>query len=283
VTDEKRPEPPVPAETNVRHCAWFPFDSAFPDSADFLLASGDEVRAHVSLQCRAWDQVPAASLPSDDRLLAALSGAGSKWRRVRERALTGFVLCRDDRFYHLKLAEKALEAWARSDAQRKRAHKRWQGRGTPDADAAAHAPAVPSRGDEKRGDEKRGQDTTGEEMSGARDATEPTGRFAPPSPEEVKKFADSERLVDFDAARFVDHYTANGWCIGKSPMRDWKATVRNWARRDAADERVSSVGGPAKFSDAWIDAEYRAGRLQVTQGESYAQVRARLGGRGARQ
>lgn len=36
-----------------------------------------------------------------------------------------------------------------------------------------------------------------------------------------------------DAQRFVDYYTANGWKVGgKAPMRDWKATVRNWHNND---------------------------------------------------
>ena len=34
-----------------------------------------------------------------------------------------------------------------------------------------------------------------------------------------------------DAERFVDYYTANGWMVGRSRMRDWQAAARNWARR----------------------------------------------------
>lgn len=33
--------------------------------------------------------------------------------------------------------------------------------------------------------------------------------------------------------RFIDYYTSNGWMVGgKSPMKDWKAAVRNWLRND---------------------------------------------------
>ena len=35
-----------------------------------------------------------------------------------------------------------------------------------------------------------------------------------------------------DAQRFVDHYTANGWKVGKNSMKDWKAAVRTWERQE---------------------------------------------------
>ena len=35
-----------------------------------------------------------------------------------------------------------------------------------------------------------------------------------------------------DAERFVDYYSSVGWKVGKNPMKDWKAAVRAWSRRD---------------------------------------------------
>lgn len=57
----------------------------------------------------------------------------------------------------------------------------------------------------------------------------PRTRFAIPSVEDVKAYC-SERGNDVDPQRFVDYYTANGWKVGKNPMKDWKATVRTWER-----------------------------------------------------
>jgi len=57
-------------------------------------------------------------------------------------------------------------------------------------------------------------------------------RFTPPTVEEVMDYSDSMGYGGFDAHRFVDYYVANGWQVGRSPMRDWKASVRNWRRRD---------------------------------------------------
>lgn len=54
-------------------------------------------------------------------------------------------------------------------------------------------------------------------------------KFCPPSLDEVKAFV-SEHNLAVDPQRFVDHYTANGWRVGRNPMKDWRAAVRNWSR-----------------------------------------------------
>ena len=37
-----------------------------------------------------------------------------------------------------------------------------------------------------------------------------------------------ESKVILEAQKFFDYYTSNGWKVGKNPMKDWHATVRNW-------------------------------------------------------
>ncbi len=56
-------------------------------------------------------------------------------------------------------------------------------------------------------------------------------RFSPPTVEEVSVYC-LERRNGVDPQRFVDFYSAKGWKIGKNGMRDWKAAVRTWERRD---------------------------------------------------
>lgn len=67
-------------------------------------------------------------------------------------------------------------------------------------------------------------------------------RFRPPTVEEVEAYC-LERNNKVDAERFVDYYTANGWKVGKNPMKDWKAAVRNWERKDPPDNVVSMTKG----------------------------------------
>lgn len=67
-------------------------------------------------------------------------------------------------------------------------------------------------------------------------------RFIKPSLEEVKTYC-QERQNNVDAERFVDYYEANGWKVGKNPMKDWKAAVRTWERNryDRSETDKSSV------------------------------------------
>jgi hypothetical protein len=113
--------PLVPAEVDLRDFGFMPLDVLrLRDSDLAALAGGDAFKAAVLLWCVAWHQVPAASLPKDDRLLARHSGAGASWRKVKEEALRGFVECSDGRLYHTTIAEKAREAWAAKATQRAR-------------------------------------------------------------------------------------------------------------------------------------------------------------------
>lgn len=56
-------------------------------------------------------------------------------------------------------------------------------------------------------------------------------QFQKPTLEEVQAYI-TENLYTVDAQRFMDYYESNGWQIGKNHMKDWKATVRNWERRN---------------------------------------------------
>ena len=50
-------------------------------------------------------------------------------------------------------------------------------------------------------------------------------RFSPPTLDEVKAYC-QERNKGVDPERWYNHYTANGWMVGRNKMKDWKAAVR---------------------------------------------------------
>lgn len=56
--------------------------------------------------------------------------------------------------------------------------------------------------------------------------------FTPPSAGDVAAYC-REKGYAVDAGRFVDYYTSVGWKRGRTPVRDWRATVRTWARKDS--------------------------------------------------
>jgi len=116
--------PLTPADCDLRDFAYMPVDaSRLLDSDFYALSTAEEFKAALTLWFKCWSQVPAASLPNDDRVLAHLSGAGAKWKKVKDMALRGFVLCSDGRLYHTVVAEKANDAWAKRQSFRERSKK----------------------------------------------------------------------------------------------------------------------------------------------------------------
>lgn len=69
-----------------------------------------------------------------------------------------------------------------------------------------------------------------------------TSRFQPPTLYDVKAYC-MERGNNVDAERFVNYYTANGWKVGKNPMKDWKAAVRTWERSNKGNTPKEQGGG----------------------------------------
>ena len=59
-------------------------------------------------------------------------------------------------------------------------------------------------------------------------------RFSPPTVEQVRAYFRERGVPPADAKteadKFVDRYEANGWIVGKTKMKDWKAAARNWLR-----------------------------------------------------
>jgi Protein of unknown function (DUF1376) len=113
------PGPLVSSEVDLRDFGFMPLDVLrLRDSDLATLATGDEFKAAVLLWCVAWHQIPAGSLPNDERWLARHSGAGPGWKKVRQEALRGFVLCSDGRLYHGVVCAKARESWGKKQDQR---------------------------------------------------------------------------------------------------------------------------------------------------------------------
>ncbi|MBN9525768.1 MAG: hypothetical protein J0H82_06185 [Alphaproteobacteria bacterium] len=134
-------EPLVPPEVDLRGLLYMPlYGDLLIKSRGWILASGDGAKAMIQLWCHAFThEVPAASLPNDDRLLASYAGYGAgpdgrkAWSRVKGEALWKWQLATDGRLYHPILAGIALRSWSgrtaasalpkSSDASRQARHR----------------------------------------------------------------------------------------------------------------------------------------------------------------
>lgn len=77
-------------------------------------------------------------------------------------------------------------------------------------------------------------------------------KFQKPTIEQIKAYC-QEANKNIDAEAFFDFYEAKGWVVGRAPMKDWKAAVRNWAKNESQflrrkvnekGEEVGSMGLP---------------------------------------
>ena len=77
-------------------------------------------------------------------------------------------------------------------------------------------------------------------------------RFRPPTPAEVTDHA-LTLGSKLDGERFVAYYESNGWRVGKNPMKNWKAAVVTWVKKEredkgyGTDDRKSTVSFADQF------------------------------------
>lgn len=183
------PPPPVPADLDIRRLWWMRLDIGALLNSDFnIMTSNDTAwRCGMTLYMRAWHQVPAGSLPADDRALCHLAGLGRDlrtWRRVKAEALHGFVLCNDGRLYHTFLCKLALESHEealRNEARRQRDRDRKAKAAGEITTDAASIPAESADGSEGIPAENRLQDSTEQDITNITPKA-PLGQPAPRSP-----------------------------------------------------------------------------------------------------
>ena len=120
-------EPLVPHEVDLRGLDYMPLFGNHLFGSEFNAAATDgEWRAALTLWWAAWNQVPAGSLPADDVALCRLADLGrdvKTWRKLKVRALHGFVECSDGRIYHRFICDQALVAWDKRVKERERKAK----------------------------------------------------------------------------------------------------------------------------------------------------------------
>ena len=55
-----------------------------------------------------------------------------------------------------------------------------------------------------------------------------------------------------EAEKFFDYYTANGWKVGRSTMKDWRAAARNWVRRNSKPVTLTPKANPVSLRACYI-------------------------------
>lgn len=263
-------QPLTPADCDLRDYVWMPLDcNRLLTSETWILGSAAEKVAAITLWMKAWHQVPAGSLPNNDRMLAHLSEAGADWPQVRDHALRGWVLCDDGRFYHPVVAEKARESWEHKLAQKARteaaraakAAKRnpqpenaQENNGPSVTESVAEVVTGSTRPEQTRPDQVRKKEPSlagglrarGRDWATLPSGWQPTDRADPP--------LDHAAVL----ARFTDWHRARG-----TTAADWDARWRLWLADEAIrpkpplhtqpqaeqDRRILAAAGALGFAD----------------------------------
>ena len=114
--------------------------------------------------------------------------------------------------------------------------------------------SLPERNEEK---ETREKNQKREENKEAKKEHIHTARARARKVFEIPSLADCEAYareaaLAIDVSHFFDHFTSNGWKVsGRTPMQDWRAAMRNWARRD----KTLPARAQARKKDADEDPE----------------------------
>jgi uncharacterized protein YdaU (DUF1376 family) len=247
-------------------------------SETVAIGNPSQICAALMLWCRAWKQVPGGSLPNDERILASFSGAGARWKTVRDVALRGFVLCSDGRLYHRYLCEevkrsvKAKRAYeARRDIDQKRL-VRWRER---QRETALETPGETVGETRFVAEETRREEKIREDKKES--PPHPSGAYPPvgvePEPaakangherrkarreipadwqpsEQDRDYAHTEGYADewiaAEAAHFVDHHRANDSLFAdhSAAWRNWVRNATKFAPRNGGTGRPSHVQNP---------------------------------------
>ena len=126
-----------------------------------------------------------------------------------------------------------------SDASKAESKRPSETGSKPASKSGSKTPSKSSSSDASKAESKRPSEEEEEVGRGIKEEGKASAaRFRAPSPEEVAEYARAYAAskgidlasTDFDPERFVDFYAQKGWMVGKSRMKDWKASVRNWVR-----------------------------------------------------
>lgn len=139
----------------------------------------------------------------------------------------GGLLIVDEQFLWSEAFSRRMQT---IDAKREQAREAANARHGKNArDTSAMREQCVSNADALQGKERKGKESIEKESI----EKESSGRSAPrrPTVEEVKAYC-VERQNNVNPQKWYDHYSSNGWKVGKNPMKDWKAAVRTWENSD---------------------------------------------------
>lgn len=147
--------------------------------------------------------------------------------------------------------ESAEDAAKYSQKQRDRVLSRYRGSTTED-----HGNTTESSGSEKSTETlpSNSQHLTANSQHRKATSEKRSTKFVPPTLDELTVYAKEIELAD--PLKWQAHYQANGWRVGKNPMKDWRASMRYWK----SNQSQSTQKTPIK-TNGFTPEYYEQGRM----------------------
>lgn len=165
--------------------------------------------------------------------------------------LQHFFFLEDGVFHHARCDSEIAQYHAKSDKARESANKRWHGK--------------TMRTHNKRNAKALKNDANQEPITNNHSNNYIEGKFNRPSLQDVQAYC-TERQNTVNPEHFIDHYTANGWKVGKNPMKDWKAAVRTWEKNHAAHQKPDTRSRAQRHSDKLDEIARRSIEREIAAG-----------------
>jgi len=181
----------------MRDQPWFKFYAA-----DYLLdAKVDAMpREAEALLVRMWCICHREGCcPADPEGLARKTLCSSQYVLQCKQHCEPFFELQDGKLYSRRMQEEKQ----RSETARKNANERWKQR------------------------ESKPESESQSERGNANGIANSSAKH--PSLEDVRAYC-AARRNSVDPQQWFDYYEANGWNVGRNPMKDWRAAVRTWER-----------------------------------------------------
>ena len=70
----------------------------------------------------------------------------------------------------------------------------------------------------------------------------PVKRFVSPTANEVHSYCLEKSINGIDSVHFVNFYESKNWMIGKNKMKDWKAALRTWEKKNGSSGQRQNNG-----------------------------------------
>lgn len=209
--------------------------------------SAEETGAYIRLLCQQWSK---GGLTTVEPRLNRIAGC-----EVTELVLEKFPICEDGLRRNARLEQERAKQAEYRQKQSEKGKK----------SAAARAKAKNSNSTTVEPRLNRGCPSVEFRLQPEGNSPSPSPtkdkqtKGRPESMEHVKAYAACAKLDVSQVEPFFDYFTSNGWKVGgRAPMKDWKASFRNWCRNARTQPATKKQNTPANAQNGTVSASMRA-------------------------